>query len=112
MKKFKIKYTRLLRDEIEVEAMHDLNAIEEFREEHPYCNIDSVEYVYQGDEDLKEFYCIWWNGNSWKSKIVKAHDQDEINYNIKEKLDHSVYNFQCCLNTKEAIEGLHRCIWD
>lgn len=112
MAKFKIEYYYVQERTEEVEARHYDEALKKFREEHGFAGVKSVKYVYEGKEKPKEWYCIWWNGNTWKSKIVLAHNEDEIRYNIRDTLDYAVYNFDCCLNTPEKIEGLHRCIWD
>lgn len=112
MSKFKIEYYYINIREEEIEAKYDSEAIERFREEHEHEGIKSVKYVYEGDEEPKEWYCMWWNGNSWNHKIIIAHNRDEIYYNIKDTLDWNVYNFCCCINEPKAIEGLHRDTWD
>jgi len=112
MSKFKIKYINLSSYNSQIEAKHIDEAIEKFREKNKYCAIESVEYIYEGKEEPQEWYCIWWNGNSWESKVVIAHDEYEIKYNIKASLDYSVYRFMCCLNRPECIERVHRSIWD
>lgn len=109
MSKFKINYYYIDTREEMIEAKHDSQAVEIFRKEHEYAGIKSVKYVYEGNEEPKEWYCSWWNGNSWGSKVVLAHNEEEIRYNIKDTLDYNVYDFMCCLNTPEEREKLFRC---
>lgn len=112
MNKFEIEYYTINTNKKIIEAIHDSQAVEKFRQEHEYAGIKSVKYVYEGNEEPTEWYCMWWNGNSWKSKVVLAHNRDEIRYNIQDSLDHSVYDFCCCPNNKSAIEEMHRDTWD
>lgn len=113
MSKFEIEYYRLHTGSEIIEAKHDSEALDKFREEHgQYYGVRSVKYVYEGDEEPTEWYCDWWNGRSWNSKVVLAHNEDEIRYNIKETLDYNVYDFRCCPNNEKAIDGLMRCKWD
>lgn len=112
MNKFEIEYYTVNTNKEIIEAIHDSQAVEKFRQEHEYAGIKSVKYIYEGNEEPTEWYCMWWNGNSWKSKVVLAHNRDEIRYNIKDSLDYAIYNFSCCPNNKSAIEGLHRDTWD
>ena len=108
MSKFKIKYYQVKEASVEIEARNDNEALCSFREKHQFAGIESIEYIPTGNEDLKEWYCSWWNGYTWKSKVVTAHNRDEIYYNIKNKLDYAVYEFDCCLNTPKAIDALFR----
>lgn len=112
MSKFEIEYYTLNVSKETIEAKHDGEAVYKFRNDHEYAGIKSVKYVYEGKEEPTEWYCMWWNGHSWKSKVVMAHNRDEINYNIRESLDCNVYSFSCCPNNEKAIEGLHRDTWD
>ena len=112
MSKFEINYTNFSMYKAKVEANNIYEAIDKFKEKNVCCAINSVKYIYEGKEEPQEWYCIWWNGNSWNSKVVMAHNREEVIYNIKEKLDYAVYDFKCCLNKPESIEGIHRSIWD
>lgn len=112
MSKFEVSYINLSSYTAKIEAKHINEAIEKFREKNKYSAIKTVTYIYEGKEEPQEWYCIWWNGNSWESKIVLAHNEEEIIYNIKEELDYAVYDFRCCLNNPDSIEGVHRSIWD
>ena len=112
MNKFEIEYYTVNTNKEIIEAIHDSQAVEKFRQEHEYAGIKSVKYVYEGNEEPTEWYCMWWNGNSWNSKVVLAHNRDEILYNIKDSLDYAVYNFSCCLNNNSLINALHRDTWD
>ena len=106
--KYIINYlTPIIREE-EIEARSEFSAIEEFRKDNKHCAILDVKYVYTGDEEPKEWYCQWWNGSSWQSKIVIAHDCEEIMCNIRKEIPGSVYDFDCCLNTPESIDGFMR----
>ena len=112
MHKFKIEYAEIVTKVEEIEALSDYHALEIFRERKPLPAIASVKYVYEGAEELKEYYCRWWNGNTWKSKVVLAHNKEEVEFNIKETLDYCVYEFRCCLNTSEATDSLIRSLID
>lgn len=112
MSKFLIEYYRTTTLTEEIEARHDSEAVNKFREEHEYAGIKSVKYVYEGNKEPTEWYCNWWNGNSWKSKVVMAHNEEEIRYNIRDSLDYNVYDFRCCPNNPKSIDGLMRDKWD
>ncbi|MBR1984105.1 MAG: hypothetical protein IKA31_00015 [Clostridia bacterium] len=56
MSKFKIEYYNLRTSEEIIEAKHDDEAVKKFREEHEYAGIKSVKYVYEGNEELSEWY--------------------------------------------------------
>ena len=112
MSKFQIEYYRIDTSTEEIEARHDSEAIKKFRENNGYAGIKSVRYIYEGDEELTEWYCNWWNGYDWKSKVVMAHNEEEITYNIKPTLDFAVYDFRCCKNTPECIDALMCSKWD
>ena len=112
MNKFEIEYYTVNTNKEIIEAIHDSQAVEKFRQEHEYAGIKSVKYVYEGNDEPTEWYCNWWNGRSWNSKVVLAHNEDEIRYNIKETLDYNVYDFRCCHNNEKAIDALMRCKWD
>lgn len=112
LKKFRFSIIKCRIDNVDVEAKDIYDAIRNFRMKNSHDAINKIEYVYEGDEPLQDWYCIWWNENTWKSKIVKAHCEDEIIYNIKDSLDYCVYNFLCCKNDSKSIDSLHRSIWD
>lgn len=108
MSKFEIEYYKTFTKTTEIEAQNDDEAIKNFREINKLEGIKSIKYIYEGNEEPKGWFCEWWNGNSWKNKVIIAHDKEEIIYNIKNSLDYAVYYFRCCLNTPEAKEGLMR----
>lgn len=111
MSKYKITYS-ITGNTALVEAKYKDDAIQNFIKANPNCKIDKCQYVYEGQEKLKEFYCIWWNGNGWENRVVLAHNEQEIEDNIKATLDYAVYDFHCCENTSKAIDSVHRSIWD
>ena len=112
MSKFEIEYYTINTNKVEIEARHDSEAVDKFRKEYEWAGIKTVKYVYEGNEEPTEWYCNWWNGHDWKSKVVIAHNEEEIRYNIKNTLDFAVYDFRCCPNTEKAIDGLMRSKWD
>lgn len=111
-KRYKIEYSLTTFRSKEILANNEYEALKIFREDQAFCQVNNIKYIYDESSPLQEWYCIWWNGISWKSKIIEAHDKEEIECNIKDKLDNTVFDFHCCPNNKKAIDSVHRCIWD
>lgn len=107
MSKFEIDYTILKNNKITIEANTDYEALEEFREEFRFAAINKICYIPPETEELKEYYCMWSDNDSWESEIIKAYDDKDVLYNHKKG-----YNFHFCLNTPKHIKALHQSIWD
>ena len=112
MDKFEITYIPHYQKTVEVEARSVDDAIEKFREEYgQYSAIGSVKYIYEGNEELKEFYCHWWDGNNWHDKVVQAHNEKEVRFNIVNTLGYHEEMY-ICPNTPKHISSLFRMIFD
>lgn len=111
--KFKIKYYRIeeIEEEIEEDSIVESQIVNNFRERHgDFVAIKEIKYIPPEGAELKEFYCLWLDMfENWKSKVVKAHDEIEIKFNLPEAKN---FDFYCCLNNPKAKESLYRSIWD
>lgn len=107
MSKYKIFYSTNGHETV-VEAPSKYKAIEIFENlKTPNAELKKCRYIYEGNEPLKEWYCTWWNGSYWQSKVVLAHDRQEIEDNIRDTLSFCVDDFDFCENNPEAIHKMY-----
>ena len=113
MDKFEITYIPHYQKTVEVKARDKEDAVKRFREVYgQHCAIDSVKYIYDGNEELKEYYCYWCDiNNNWHDRVVQAHNEKEVRLNVVNTLG-QYKELYICPNTPKHISDLFRIMFD